>query len=364
VLTTQPAADVTINLATSPSSQVITAPASLTFTPSDWNQAQTVTLSAVDDTVHEATLVASVAHSVSSADSNYASLTPDPVTVTVIDNDPANPPTSLPIVYGGPWTPLPVGFAGTGLGSPYTTSLGGDTGTGSAKFDDSGDSLVISFNQSPSTLSYHLKGNPSSGTATAGTFLVQQSPDGSNYSTLHTVTNKNNTEQSYTHTLSATTRFVKFIYQQKTGGNIQFDKLSITGSPWLAWQSSYGLSGPDAEPTFDFDKDGFMNLAEYALGGSPVDASTSISPVLTRLPGIIRITTVIRINDPALQSTAETTTDPNLPASWTSTGVRQLTSVSQSGVAPGFERMVFEVDDGGSPRRFIRLNFVLDEPAP
>ncbi len=61
-------------------------PSRLTFTPSNWSTPQTVTLTAgqdndaVDDAVE-------VTHSVSSSDSAYASLTVDPVAVTVIDDD-------------------------------------------------------------------------------------------------------------------------------------------------------------------------------------------------------------------------------------------------------------------------------------
>jgi hypothetical protein len=361
VLTGQPSADVTVSISGTPASQVTATPSNITFTAANWNVPQSIILRALDDAIYETTLIATVSHSITSADAYYASLTPSSISVTVTDNDPLIAPTTLPINHGGPWSPLPTGFLGTGLGSPYSSSLGGDTGTGSAKFDHTGDRLVISFNSTPSTLSYWLRGNPASGeTATAGTFLVQESPDGIDFTTVRTITNKNNTDQSYSEVLSGSTRFVSFLYQTKSGGNIQLDKLSITGSAWLAWQSGYGLSGPDAAPGFDGDHDGFVNLAEYALGGSPVVADPGIGPVTERLPGLTRVTAVIRVSDPALVSTAETTTHLTLATSWSSSGVRKIVPTSQAGVAPGFERMVFEVDDAESLRRFIRLRFQLN----
>ncbi|MEY3898269.1 MAG: hypothetical protein RLZZ214_3790, partial [Verrucomicrobiota bacterium] len=136
--------------------------------------------------------------------------------------------STLPITFGGPWSPLPTGFTGTGMGTPYSASLGGDTATGSAKFDDQADTFTVEFSSQAASLSYQIKGNPSSGTATAGTFLIQQSPDGTTFTTLRTVTNASNVDTAYSDTPSSTTRFIKFIYQTKTAGNVQLDKLAIT----------------------------------------------------------------------------------------------------------------------------------------
>ena len=84
VLDTQPTGDVTVTPTVSGNSDVTVLPTRLTFTISNWNTAQTVTVSAaadddaVDDTV-------SVRHSVSGAD--YGSVRIDEVAVTVGDND-------------------------------------------------------------------------------------------------------------------------------------------------------------------------------------------------------------------------------------------------------------------------------------
>ena len=83
-LSSEPTGDVTlnINLATGLSGNV----ASLTFTTSNWNTAQTVTITA-DDNNYMGDYTAQVNHGVSSADSKYSSIAPDHVTVNITDDD-------------------------------------------------------------------------------------------------------------------------------------------------------------------------------------------------------------------------------------------------------------------------------------
>ena len=360
-LTGQPSADVIVNISSTPISQVMVSPPNITFTPANWNTPQTITLSAVDDALFEITRTAIIEHTITSADTHYAATSPSSIAVTVTDNDPLIAATTLPINHGGPWSPLPVGFLGTGIGT-YSTNLAGDTVPGSAKFDDTGDQLIISFNSAPSTVSYSLKGNPAGGVATTvGTFLIQESPDGIEFTTVRTVTDKNTTDQTFSDSLSNKTRFVSWIYQTKTSGNIQLDKLSITTSPWLTWQTTFGINNLNNAATADSDQDGINNLAEYALGGSPITPdATRINPTTEKLPtNKLRFAATLRTNDPALSSTLETSTTLADPTSWTSTGIQKIQPINQTGIEPGFERMVFEIDDAGSTRRFVRLRFMM-----
>ena len=72
VLTSQPIADVTIALA---GTQVTATQSPLTFTPGNWNQVQTVTVTAVDDAIDETDPHGGqVAFAVSSADPAYQGL--------------------------------------------------------------------------------------------------------------------------------------------------------------------------------------------------------------------------------------------------------------------------------------------------
>ncbi|MBI3464734.1 MAG: hypothetical protein HY000_17010, partial [Planctomycetes bacterium] len=87
-LTTQPTTDVTITL--TPDSQVSVSPAALTFTSSNWNTARTVTVTAVDDGVDEASPhTGTISHSASSSDANYNGIGIPSVTANVTDNDTA-----------------------------------------------------------------------------------------------------------------------------------------------------------------------------------------------------------------------------------------------------------------------------------
>ena len=84
VLDTQPTGDVTVTV--SGEDDVSGAPTSLTFTTSNWDDEQTVTVSAAED-ADALNDTATVSHTVSGADYGANGVTADAVTVTVIDND-------------------------------------------------------------------------------------------------------------------------------------------------------------------------------------------------------------------------------------------------------------------------------------
>ena len=84
VLTSQPTSNVTVTLSRTGSPDVTMSQSSLTFTPSNWSTAQTVTVQAADD-VDAVNDTATVRHAVSGAD--YATVTAASVTVTVSDDE-------------------------------------------------------------------------------------------------------------------------------------------------------------------------------------------------------------------------------------------------------------------------------------
>lgn len=47
--------------------------------------------------------------------------------------------------------------------------------------------------------------------------------------------------------------------------------LHISGKNYAGWIAGYGLAGPDAEPDYDFEPDGIINMDEYAFGGDPTN---------------------------------------------------------------------------------------------
>jgi Ca2+-binding RTX toxin-like protein len=83
-LNTQPTANVTV--AITPGTQVTLSLPALTFTPANWNVAQTVTVTAVDDAVFEGNHLSSISHATTSTDTLYNNLVA-PLTVNISDND-------------------------------------------------------------------------------------------------------------------------------------------------------------------------------------------------------------------------------------------------------------------------------------
>lgn len=87
-LESEPISPVTVSLR--PDQQLRASPAALVFTPENWNRAQTVTVTAFDDDVdeaspHEGRLI----HEVSSVDANYNNLAVSDIVVAITDNDTA-----------------------------------------------------------------------------------------------------------------------------------------------------------------------------------------------------------------------------------------------------------------------------------
>ena len=88
MLNAQPTADVTIALSSSDTGEGTVAPASLTFTAANWNMAQTVTVTGVDDTLDDGNIGYSiVTAAATSSDPNYAGVDAGDVSVTNTDND-------------------------------------------------------------------------------------------------------------------------------------------------------------------------------------------------------------------------------------------------------------------------------------
>ncbi|MCC5843272.1 MAG: S8 family serine peptidase [Verrucomicrobia bacterium] len=85
VLTTAPAQNVTVSIGTG--DRVEAQPASLTFTPANWDQPQSVQLSAVDNEVVDGDEFVSITATASSGDSGYDGLAGAPFDVYVLDND-------------------------------------------------------------------------------------------------------------------------------------------------------------------------------------------------------------------------------------------------------------------------------------
>jgi PKD repeat protein len=86
VLASQPTADVTITFTSSNTAEGTVTP-SITFTPANWNVAQTVTVTGVDDNVDDGDVAYTIVTAVQSADPLFAAINPADVQVTNRDND-------------------------------------------------------------------------------------------------------------------------------------------------------------------------------------------------------------------------------------------------------------------------------------
>ena len=87
VLGTQPQPDTSVTVNISPDSQVTTNKSSVTFTTSNWNTPQEVTVTAVDDSLEEGTHTGTITHTSSSTDPAFDGIGVGSVIVNITDND-------------------------------------------------------------------------------------------------------------------------------------------------------------------------------------------------------------------------------------------------------------------------------------
>jgi VCBS repeat-containing protein len=86
-LTRVPTADVTITLTSSKPEEGLVSPTEMLFTPADWQNAQTATVTGVDDDLIDGDQTYSIILVSSSSDSDYAGNDPPDVSVTNLDDD-------------------------------------------------------------------------------------------------------------------------------------------------------------------------------------------------------------------------------------------------------------------------------------
>ena len=88
VLATQPTASVSIAVVSGTPTAAMVSPATLTFTPFNWNTAQTVAVTGVDDGVDQrGDRSVTISHTAISSDPKYNTIDIDDVNATVVDND-------------------------------------------------------------------------------------------------------------------------------------------------------------------------------------------------------------------------------------------------------------------------------------
>ena len=108
------------------------------------------------------------------------------------------------------------GLTQEGLDSDYAS-------TPKLKFNSTGDALVLKFNERPGKLTFDIKGNSFSG----GTFTVQTSEDGVNYTDLKTYTELGATQSETFNTLGENVRYIKWVYTEKSAGNVALGNIAL-----------------------------------------------------------------------------------------------------------------------------------------
>jgi len=112
------------------------------------------------------------------------------------------------------------GLTQEGLGTDYNATSNPTT---KLKFDGTGDWLLLQFNERPGTLTFDIKGNSFSG----GTFTVQTSEDGATYTDLETYTDLGDTQSESFNTLGENVRYIKWIYTEKSSGNVGLGNIAL-----------------------------------------------------------------------------------------------------------------------------------------
>jgi endonuclease I len=233
--------------------------------------------------------------------------------------------TSLPTSWGFPTATLPSGWTGSGTGFAYYSASGNPAPA--AKFAATGDKLVIFFSSSPGNLTYDLTGNSFSG----GTFLVEESVNGSSYTTLRSFTAPPaGVYTPYTDVPNSASRYIRFNYLNKVSGNVGVDNVSIAlgtsaaqqiivkqGTTTIVNGGTYSLNSPvstNTPTTFTIQNLGTGSpltvsgvtisgpaAADYSVGSFPpsVAASSSGSMVINFTPSAsgTRMATINIAND-------------------------------------------------------------------
>lgn len=220
--------------------------------------------------------------------------------------------TTLPTTWNFATTTLPTGWTEVNVNSavvPYYTGSGNPAPA--YKMDATGDMLTIFFNSNPGNLTYDLTGNSFSG----GTFLVEESANGTVWTNVHTFTNPPaGTYTPYTDVLLATSRYVRFNYSNKQGGNIGIDNVAI----------AVGAAGPAQE----------INVKQGATTIVSGGSYTTNSPVSTMTPITFSIENLGTAN--TLSITSVNITGPNASDFAVGTSPSSVAATSSSNLVINF----------------------------
>jgi hypothetical protein len=135
------------------------------------------------------------------------------------------------------------GLTQEGLDSDYGSSP-------KLKFNSTDDYVLLHFQGTPGTLTFDIKGNTFSG----GTFKVQTSEDGELYTDLATYTELGATQNEEFADLGENVRYIKWIYTNKSSGNVALGNIKL-----------YEEGGGPVAESYDLTIEPFENLEIFTF---------------------------------------------------------------------------------------------------
>ncbi len=161
------------------------------------------------------------------------------------------------------------GLSQSGLGSDYNSSP-------YLKFDGTGDYVILKINETPGVLTFDIKGNSFS----SSTFQVLESADGIIYTALDTYTSLG-AKQSKIYSLASTVRFIKWMYTNKSDGNVALGNIGVTKKEEKGTISACGWS--TFSSTSPLDLSTISNGAAYYVSSASGSVVT-LSPTTNTVP--------------------------------------------------------------------------------
>ncbi len=174
--------------------------------------------------------------------------------------------TSLPTAWSFATTVYPNGW--TESGTTYYTGSGNTPPA--CKLESDFDWVQIWFSGNPGALSYYITGNSFSG----GTFDVQESVNGTVWTTLRSFTDANlpTNYTQFTDNPAAATRYIRFYYTDKVNGNVGLDDVNLAAAP----------AGPQQEINVKFNSNTVISGGSVWFS-SPVSTMTPQSFTIENL---------------------------------------------------------------------------------
>lgn len=174
---------------------------------------------------------------------------------------------TLPTSWNAEGTP-PTGWTTSGTGS-YSQ---GQTGAG-IKLSGTGQHVQIFVADEPGAVSYYIKGQTFEGAGFQGTFSIQESVNGSNWTDMRVLQNTDidfNTFTQFTDNPNPESRYIRFYFTSKiSGSNINLDEITI----------AQPAAGADAEINLSFDGAPIINNSAISFGGDS-NTDTDITIVI------------------------------------------------------------------------------------